>query len=142
MDDEARELIELLAIEVRGLRSQVDNLSNEINSINADIDELYGWQQSFDIDEYVLVDSTMQKVPQAIGGTLLSATATKFTGTAYVSGRKITGLNSNSDYPWVRVFLDTATAEEHAGPAPSPFPANEEWYEKANHAGDIHADRA
>ena len=65
-----------------------------------------------------------------------------FSGTAYVAGRKITGLSSDSGKPWVRCFLDTATAEEHAGPPPDPFPSNEEWYEKAQTAGNIHIPRA
>ena len=65
-----------------------------------------------------------------------------FSGTAYIAGRKITGLSSDSSKPWVRCFLDTATAEEHAGPPPDPFPSNEEWYEKAQTAGNIHIPRA
>lgn len=65
-----------------------------------------------------------------------------FSGTAYIAGNKTTGLNSDSAKPWVRCFLDTATAEENAGPPPNPFPMNEEWYEKAQTAGDIHIPRA
>jgi hypothetical protein len=73
---------------------------------------------------------------QAGGGAIV------FSGTAYIAGRKITGLSSDSAKPWVRCFLDTATAEEHAGPPPDPFPSNEEWYEKAQTAGNIHIPRA
>ena len=65
-----------------------------------------------------------------------------FSGTAYIAGNKTTGLDSDSAKPWVRCFLDTATAEENAGPPPNPFPMNEEWYEKAQTAGDIHIPRA
>jgi hypothetical protein len=59
-----------------------------------------------------------------------------FSGTAYVAGRKTTGLGAKA---WVRVHLDSATAEDHDGPAPDPFPAEEEWYEVAQTSGDIHA---
>lgn len=62
-----------------------------------------------------------------------------FTGTAYIAGNKTTGLGTKA---WVRCFLDTATAEDHDGPAPNPFPSNEEWYEVANTSGDIHIPRA
>jgi len=69
-------------------------------------------------------------------------TSISFSGTAYIAGNKTTGLKSDNTKPWVRCFLDSATAEEHAGPAPDPFPANEEWYEKSQTAGDIHIPRA
>ena len=64
-----------------------------------------------------------------------------FTGVAYVGGTIITGLDSNSDYPWVKIDVEAITATEMAGPAPAPFPANEEWYEKSKTAGDIHVTR-
>jgi hypothetical protein len=65
-----------------------------------------------------------------------------FSGIAYIAGNKTTGLNSDGTKAWVRCFIDTATAEENAGPPPNPFPINEEWYEKAKTAGDIHIPRA
>lgn len=65
--------------------------------------------------------------------------ASVFSGTAYIAGHKTTGLGSKA---WVRCFLDTATAEDHDGPAPDPFPPNEEWYEVAQTSGDIHICRA
>jgi len=64
-----------------------------------------------------------------------------FSGTAYVSGRRTTGLNSDSDKPWVKVDVSLGTAVEADGPPSNPFPANEEWYEKANTYGDIHVTR-
>jgi hypothetical protein len=73
------------------------------------------------------------KRPGAAGGGSMP-----FSGTAYIAGYATTGLNSYTDKPWVRCFIDTATAEEHAGPPPNPFPANEEWYEKSKTSGDIH----
>jgi hypothetical protein len=65
--------------------------------------------------------------------------SSSFTGTAYIAGRKTTGLGTKA---WVRVFLDTATAEDHDGPPPDPFPPNEEWYEVAQTFGNIHVPRA
>jgi hypothetical protein len=69
----------------------------------------------------------------------VAAGSTSFTGTAYVAGRKTTGLGTKA---WVRVFLDSATAEDHDGPPPDPFPPNEEWYEVAQTFGNIHVPRA
>ena len=65
-----------------------------------------------------------------------------FSGTAYVAGIKTTGLNSTPAYPWVKCNLASGAATEDAGPPSNPFPPNEEWYEKANHSGDIHVPRA
>jgi len=62
-----------------------------------------------------------------------------FSGTAYIAGRKTTGLGTKQ---WVRCFLDTATAEDNDGPPPDPFPINEEWYEVSQTSGDIHIPRA
>jgi hypothetical protein len=61
-----------------------------------------------------------------------------FTGTAYVSGIKITGLASDVTKKWVSCKAD-GTATEQAGPAPDPFPADEEWFEKSHIYGDLHA---
>ena len=62
-----------------------------------------------------------------------------FSGRAYVAGNKTTGLGTKK---WVRCFLDSGTAEDNDGPAPNPFPYNEEWYEVASTFGDIHIPRA
>jgi len=62
-----------------------------------------------------------------------------FSGTAYVSGKKFTGLLSDAAKPWVKCVKSTRQATQQAGPPSDPFPPNEEWYEKANHFGDIHA---
>lgn len=85
-------------------------------------------------------------IKQMDGGKTITVTPSRggvtFSGTAYIAGNKTTNLNSDSEKPYVRCFLDTATAEEHAGPPPNPFPPNEEWYEKANTGGDIHITRS
>jgi len=94
--------------------------------------------QSATIMHTVTASGTHYDIKRVQSGTA----AIVFSGTAYVAGRKITGLSSDSAKPWVRCFLDTATAEEHAGPPPDPFPSNEEWYEKAQTAGNIHIPRA
>jgi len=60
-----------------------------------------------------------------------------FSGTAYVNGAPTTGLNSDGTKLWVKC-THAGAASEQTGPAPNPFPANEEWYEKANTYGDIH----
>lgn len=73
------------------------------------------------------------KRPGAGGG------AMPFSGTAYIAGSKTTGLGTKA---WVRCHLDTATAEDADGPAPDPFPPNEEWYEVSKTSGDIHITRA
>ena len=62
-----------------------------------------------------------------------------FSGTAYVAGNKTTGLGTKA---WVRCNLSLGTAVDHDGPAPDPFPPNEEWYEVAFTPGDIHESRA
>ena len=66
----------------------------------------------------------------------------EFTGVAYVSGVITTGLKADSTKPWVSCNLSTGEADEREGPPSNPFPANEEWYEKANTYGDIHVVRA
>jgi hypothetical protein len=79
---------------------------------------------------------------QTEGGKTLSirtSASTPFSGTAYIAGNKTTGLGEKD---WVRCFLDTATAEDHDGPPPNPFPPNEEWYEVSKTSGDIHITRA
>jgi hypothetical protein len=65
-----------------------------------------------------------------------------FSGKAYIAGNETTGLNSDSSKAWVRCFLDTATAVEHGGPPPNPWPPNESWREKAYTPGHIVIDRA
>jgi len=62
----------------------------------------------------------------------------RFSGTAYVNGHKVTGLDSDPEKPWVKVSLADNTACEEDGPPPDPFPANEEWYLKNETYGDIH----
>ena len=62
-----------------------------------------------------------------------------FSGTAYVAGNKTTGLGTKA---WVRCNLLKGTAVDHDGPAPNPFPPNEEWYEVAFTPGDIQESRA
>ena len=70
-----------------------------------------------------------------------------FTGVVYIEGLRVTGLNAQHEYPWIRIRLsgDPALFEqqvtEQPGPPPSPFPQNEEWYEKASTSGDIHVPR-
>lgn len=65
-----------------------------------------------------------------------------FSGKAYIAGYETTGLNSDPAKAWVRCFLDRATAEEHAGPPPNPWPPNESWREKLYTPGHIVIDRA
>ena len=65
----------------------------------------------------------------------------KFSGTAYVSGVKTTGLNSDGTKIWVKVDGATGTVTEDAGPPPDPFPSHQEWYEKSKTFGDIHVTR-
>jgi len=65
----------------------------------------------------------------------------EFSGVAYVSGVKTTGLNSDGAKPYVKVDIGTNTVTEDAGPPPDPFPAHQEWYEKAYTFGDIHITR-
>lgn len=65
----------------------------------------------------------------------------EFSGTVYLNGVKHTGLNSDYTMDWVKVTVSDGTVVEAAGPPPDPFPADEEWYEKANTYGDIHVTR-
>jgi len=67
------------------------------------------------------------------------ATSGTFTGVAYVMGNKVTGLNSDLTKPWVKCVRSTRTAVEVETAPASPFPDDEEYYEKANTFGDIHA---
>ena len=64
-----------------------------------------------------------------------------FSGTAYVSGRRIDGLKDTPSKPWVKVDVSDGTATEQDGPPSSPFPPSEEWFEKSNTVGDIHVTR-
>lgn len=65
-----------------------------------------------------------------------------FSGTVYLAGQKYTGLNSDSNKPWVRVYTDGSSAPAEAtGPPSDPFPDNEEWYAKSSTSGDIHIPR-
>ena len=67
----------------------------------------------------------------------------RFSGTAYVSGTKYTGLKSDSDKPYVKIDLtaNPVTVTEETGPPADPFPDGEEWYPKATTSGDIHLSR-
>ena len=58
---------------------------------------------------------------------------------AFIAGNWTTGLGTKT---WIRCFLDSGTAVDHDGPAPNPFPPNEEWYEVEFTFGDIHIPRA
>lgn len=64
-----------------------------------------------------------------------------FSGTAYIAGKKITGLNSSAK-PWVKCNIDAMTATQEDGPPPDPMPSNQEWYYKNETYGDIHLVRA
>lgn len=70
-----------------------------------------------------------------------AAVSGQFSGTAYVVGVPTTGLNSDGTKPYVKCNLATGAATEDAGPMPNPFDHDEEWFEKANTYGDIHAIR-
>jgi hypothetical protein len=64
-----------------------------------------------------------------------------FSGRAWVNGVLHTGLNNDPNKPWVVIPLDGQVPFEDAGDlggAPSPLPQNQEWFLKANTAGDIH----
>lgn len=66
-----------------------------------------------------------------------------FSGTAYVAGVKITGLNSDPTKAWVRIDFPSATATEvTAAEVQTPFPPHIECYEKSKTFGDIHVLRA
>lgn len=65
-----------------------------------------------------------------------------FSGVAYIAGHRVSGLRSDITKLWVKCNLYDCTASEETGPAPNPFPAGEEWYEKAQVSGDIHIPRA
>jgi hypothetical protein len=83
------------------------------------------------------------RLSQGEGGKTLSIPpgggSMPFSGTVYIAGIWTTGLGTKN---WVRCFLDTATAVDHDGPPPNPFPPNEEWYEVSKTPGDIHITRA
>ena len=64
-----------------------------------------------------------------------------FSGRAWVCGVLFTDLNTSAAKPWVKVKVSVPSASEESGPAPSPLPADEEWYEKSKTAGDIHVTR-
>jgi len=81
------------------------------------------------------------KVDTDADGSLTIYGGKPFTGVLYLSGNKFSNLNNNASYPWVKVDVAMGTAAEAAGPPSSPFPPNEEWYEKAQVAGDIHVTR-
>jgi hypothetical protein len=75
----------------------------------------------------------------AVEGIVVEFTgALVFSGTAYVNGVKYTGLNADATKPWVVIPLDGTAPREDEGPAPNPFPPNEEWYLKSRTAGDLH----
>jgi hypothetical protein len=65
--------------------------------------------------------------------------ASPFSGRAFVIGNWTIGLGTKA---WVRCNLDTGTAVDHDGPAPNPFPPNEEWFDVSATFGDIHIIRA
>jgi len=61
-----------------------------------------------------------------------------FTGTAYSpAGVKTTALTSDSGKGWIRYSLTDDAFTEQTGPPPSPWGADEVWYEKAHTYGDI-----
>ena len=60
----------------------------------------------------------------------------RFSGMLYVKGRAI-DLTASTSKPWVRVMLDTVTAEYNDGPPTIPFPPFEVWYRTAHTYGDI-----
>ncbi len=65
-----------------------------------------------------------------------------FSGTAYVSGAKTTGLNSDGTKGWIKCNAATGTASEvNAAEVVFPFPPNIEFYEKSKTYGDIHVTR-
>ena len=115
-------------LDIEILRKATDDVRAIISELQGEIDDMRSV-----LEDYVV------KIPDGDGDDTTSVT---FSGTAYVSGNEVTGLNSDGDKPYVMVDLDLATATEQVGPPPNPFPPNQEWYEKATTYGDIHAIRA
>jgi hypothetical protein len=144
IDDGARELIEQQSAEIAKLKSALFTLIESDMDTQGAIDELFGWQQSFRASDYVSTEDPRNTLETADGSVIID-TGEGFSGVAYVVGQKVTGLNSNPDYPWVKVVLNSGTltdlAVEDPGPPSNPFPQNEEWYEKAKVSGDIHVPR-
>ena len=64
-----------------------------------------------------------------------------FSCKVYLGGKLYQPVRSKA---WIRVLVnksDSTTVTYNDGPAPDPFPPNEEWFEVANTYGDIHVDR-
>ena len=101
---------------------------NRILYILSNTRGLNGIDVRLDINGGMVIDGSNVASPQ-------------FSGTAYVAGVRTTGLDSDSSKPWVKCDISTGIATEETGPPSNPFPNNEEWYEKAQTAGDIHVPR-
>ena len=85
----------------------------------------------FDPQDFDMVDTGLYLL-------VMLAPRVYFSGNGYAAdGVLTTGLNSDMGKPWVKYVVDTGVFSEEAGPAPSPWPANEIWYEKANTYGNI-----
>ena len=139
---------EIIALrgEVESLRAQMDANGNddwlrleqlkafELAKINRDIKALQE-------DMGIFPDADAEDVADPLEPIYDEGASTSFSGTAYVSGRRIDGLASDNTKPWVKVDVSDGTATEQDGPPSSPFPPSEEWFEKANTIGDIHVTR-
>ena len=101
--------------------------------------ELKSWCN--DVVRY-LAEITLQGDGKSIrinGRTIISMGTANFSGVVYLYGKKFTGLNSDSDKPYVYVPLSgSPDPYESASAPPSPMPADTEIYTKSTTFGDIH----
>ena len=78
-------------------------------------------------------------VKQSSVGTTISIQG-GFTGIVYLAGTKI-DMRTLEQKDWIKVNVSAGTAVYADGPAPNPFPSNEEWYERRSVWGDLHVTR-
>jgi len=138
------------------LETMVTNLTNEVARLRANSSSAIREAQGLREFALARVDLRLSRLENVTGGNFDvdqvetpdqedpywdEGSGIGFSGTVYVSGNRLTGKNSNASYPWVKVDVAAGTATELTGPPSDPFPPNEEWYEKAQVAGDIHVTR-
>jgi len=136
------------------VEDQIDQLFGLLETVSA---ELSSMRSDFDSGNFLIgmdfkiadLEKRLEKIESPDGNEMPdpfepfygSEDGLSFSGTAYLSGRKFTGLNSDGTKPWVKVDVAAGTVTEDAGPPSNPYPPSEEWYEKGNTVGDIHVTR-
>lgn len=128
-----RQLSLQLEAALREINDSLEAVASDVGELETDVDGL-----SSQLKNLRFNGSAVKEDSDGTGRTI-TIDNDPCSGTAYVMGVTVTGLMSNTALPWIKCVRSTRTATQVAAAPASPWGEDEEYYEKANTHGDIHA---